>query len=707
MNTNNSNDLMDQNLRQVFNYWDTDRSGYLCRDELRELCARFNIKPDDSDGIFDDLDRDSDGRISFDDFRTGFDDYEKGLIITDDINHNDNNNNSNNTSECYGNLKKALETEDITEKFAENVYKPKKMFIQNDCNTSTGFSEHYISEPQSDQQNDQSVIEKLLESVRELQEENKRLANSWIREKKEHEKHLFQLEQEVDYQVKEAENRVQEKAKKEVEAEKKSMRDLMKGEMEELQSHLNMFEKVETWLKTNHQNLAEDQVNEIRAKLDESMQDSRQLKLSLVDTQTSVALMRTELAQLRLQYDHKCRELTTQMSRFSEQQSEQQHLQQQLMILQEANKRLNDTNDALRNVLDTTSLHSMPSSPEPVRGCHSVLSHHKRGSVIGDYINNDGQHNKDRHVFSRLSETEVDFESVSMVSATDRDAISYRSFASCPPISAIKHIVSPDDMDSGLSSMMNRSHRSSPLLMSYYKRSDSSKNDTTVPLNTTNTTTATNITSHSISNMISEPTGPPERTYKVIFIGDASVGKSTYILRLSKGYFAAQLSTTLGVDFQVRTFSFDGRNVALQLWDTAGQERYRSITRNYFRKADGIMLLYDVTNEQTFLNVRDWIYSIEEVTAKGVPVMIVGNKVDLRPTLQAQDMKYVKAEDGYKMAQQFGLMFVETSCKDGMNIMSSIAQLTQIMTQNEDNLIQSALTLSSDGKPKRFGCCSK
>ncbi|CAG2169594.1 unnamed protein product, partial [Oppiella nova] len=102
------------------------------------------------------------------------------------------------------------------------------------------FSEHFISDPTQDSQvNTLSVIQELLESVRELQEENNRLANSWMREKKEHEKHLVQLEHEVDSQVKEVEHRVKQKAKQEVEAERRSMRDLMKGEMEELQSHLS------------------------------------------------------------------------------------------------------------------------------------------------------------------------------------------------------------------------------------------------------------------------------------------------------------------------------------------------------------------------------------------------------------------------------------------------------------------------------------
>ncbi|CAG2108756.1 unnamed protein product [Medioppia subpectinata] len=439
--------------------------------------------------------------------------------------------------------------------------------------------------------------------------------------------------------------------------------------------------------------MTDEKVNEIRSKLDESMTESRQLRLSLMDTQTNVALMRTELAQLRNQYDHKCRELTHEVGRMSEQQSEQQHLTRQLSLLQDANKRLHDTNDNLRSVLELTPTHSRNHTPD---GTDGQLPGFKRGSLVGDYLQNDGFKDtmNNRQTFSRLSET--DMESISVY---EEDYQSQRqSFASCPPMSGLKSVqLTGDEMDSGLSSMRTRSHQSSPVLMHFYRRTSSPIDDSSISVEPSGAAAV---------DIISDATGAPERTYKIIFIGDASVGKSTFILRLSKGYFATNLSTTLGVDFQMRTCNFDGMNIALQLWDTAGQERYRSITKNYFRKADGIMLLYDVTNEQSFLNVREWISTIEEAKTKGVPVMIVGNKTDLRSTLMAQDMKYVRAEDGYKIAQQYGLMFVETSCKDGQNIMTSIAELIKIMTQNEDNLIQSVLKLSEE-KPKRFGCCSK
>ncbi|XP_037077026.1 ras and EF-hand domain-containing protein homolog, partial [Pollicipes pollicipes] len=108
-----------------------------------------------------------------------------------------------------------------------------------------------------------------------------------------------------------------------------------------------------------------------------------------------------------------------------------------------------------------------------------------------------------------------------------------------------------------------------------------------------------------------EPTGPPERTYKVVFAGDAAVGKSTFITRVCRGVFVTNISSTLGVDFQVKSLCVDDKNVAVQLWDTAGQERFRSITKSYFRRADGVMLLYDVTSERSFVSVRQWVQSID------------------------------------------------------------------------------------------------
>uniref|UniRef100_A0A915J7T2 Ras and EF-hand domain-containing protein n=1 Tax=Romanomermis culicivorax TaxID=13658 RepID=A0A915J7T2_ROMCU len=110
----------------------------------------------------------------------------------------------------------------------------------------------------------------------------------------------------------------------------------------------------------------------------------------------------------------------------------------------------------------------------------------------------------------------------------------------------------------------------------------------------------------------------PERIFKVVCVGDSGVGKTCFLHRFCHNKFRQTFSATIGVDFQVKSLNIDGRIIALQLWDTAGQERFRSITKQYFRKADGVLLVYDVTSELSFLNMRNWMQSVK-VSAKPFP----------------------------------------------------------------------------------------
>ncbi|XP_035211848.1 ras and EF-hand domain-containing protein-like [Stegodyphus dumicola] len=221
-----------------------------------------------------------------------------------------------------------------------------------------------------------------------------------------------------------------------------------------------------------------------------------------------------------------------------------------------------------------------------------------------------------------------------------------------------------------------------------------------------------------------EPTGPAEQTFKVIFVGDAGVGKSSFALRISKGVFVRHMSSTLGIDFLMRTIRVDGRNVAVQLWDTAGQERFRSITKSYFRKADGVMLLYDCTCEHSFLNVRQWVEDIDvscfysmmaEKTPSGrkassqrIPLMIVANKIDLRDMAVRTGVTCISTEEGEKLAKDCDTTFMEASAKDGSNVLHALANLVRSMrTQQELQLSASTMQLCDKKAKKSGSCCGK
>ncbi|BES99146.1 unnamed protein product [Nesidiocoris tenuis] len=150
--------------------------------------------------------------------------------------------------------------------------------------------------------------------------------------------------------------------------------------------------------------------------------------------------------------------------------------------------------------------------------------------------------------------------------------------------------------------------------------------------------------------------------FKLLLIGDSGVGKTCVLFRFSEDAFNNTFISTIGIDFKIRTIELDGKKIKLQIWDTAGQERFRTITTAYYRGAMGIMLVYDITNEKSFDNIKNWIRNIEENATTDVEKMLLGNKCD------AAEKRVVSREKGEQLAIEYGIKFMETSAKDSINV---------------------------------------
>uniref|UniRef100_F7D5W1 small monomeric GTPase n=1 Tax=Ornithorhynchus anatinus TaxID=9258 RepID=F7D5W1_ORNAN len=162
----------------------------------------------------------------------------------------------------------------------------------------------------------------------------------------------------------------------------------------------------------------------------------------------------------------------------------------------------------------------------------------------------------------------------------------------------------------------------------------------------------------------------------LLLIGDSGVGKTCLLFRFSEDAFNTTFISTIGIDFKIRTIELDGKKIKLQIWDTAGQERFRTITTAYYRGAMGIMLVYDITNEKSFDNIKNWIRNIEEHASSDVERMILGNKCDMN------DKRQVSKERGEKLAIDYGIKFLETSAKSSINVEEAFFTLARdIMTK--------------------------
>ena len=150
--------------------------------------------------------------------------------------------------------------------------------------------------------------------------------------------------------------------------------------------------------------------------------------------------------------------------------------------------------------------------------------------------------------------------------------------------------------------------------------------------------------------------------FKVVVIGDSGVGKSCLLIRFAEDKFSEEHVSTIGVDFTNRTVEIGEDLVKLQLWDTAGQERFRTVTSTYYRGAQGIVVIFDVTERRSFETVRAWVEDVDKWASSGTVRILVGNKTDLHESRQ------VSTEEAEQLAEELRMKYYETSARENYNV---------------------------------------
>lgn len=166
---------------------------------------------------------------------------------------------------------------------------------------------------------------------------------------------------------------------------------------------------------------------------------------------------------------------------------------------------------------------------------------------------------------------------------------------------------------------------------------------------------------------------------QLIMVGESCVGKTSILYKYTQGLFTNQHLATVGLEFFTKEETINGKLIRVKIWDTAGQEQYKSLTKNFYRNADGVIICYDVSDRTTFDRVQEWVQSIEDYTSneRNIQKILVGNKVDLP--------RQVLTEEGQSLAAQYNIPFFEVSAKENIGIENFMKKIIEDVINNSSN----------------------
>ena len=170
-----------------------------------------------------------------------------------------------------------------------------------------------------------------------------------------------------------------------------------------------------------------------------------------------------------------------------------------------------------------------------------------------------------------------------------------------------------------------------------------------------------------------------EYTFKYIIVGNAAVGKSNISYRFTKGKFLEKYHPTIGLDFTYKILKIRDKMCKIQIWDTAGQECFKSISRGYYKSSVCALVVYDITDKESFKNVETWVEECKNNSPKTVTMVLVGNKSDLN------NNRVITTEEGAEFASRFDMQFYETSAFDGTNIDKLFSETSEKIVEKMEN----------------------
>ncbi|XP_036417520.1 ras and EF-hand domain-containing protein [Colossoma macropomum] len=666
-------------LRRLFSACDGNKSGRIEYEDFISVCRELNVQAADVRTLFNKFDVDGDGCINYSDFCLSFSE------VSETLNLASLGSSGQSQASAWDEFENTLDG-DVAYYLGRLGDPLSELYQQIHSTSDMLLLQQY-----------EDLIKALVLEIREHRMENDQLETSLRRTEEMASTQIAEFEEDLQQQLTRLEQRVREEEQKKTEGAIAMLQIKHQNELADLQAAV---ERLTQYQEEAELNSPKEDVIRLRKQMREMTQENEELRSSLLKAQMNISVLQVELDKLKNAYaDEKLqheRESSDLKNMVVEYQSYAGHIE----LLQEMNKKLYDSNDGLRSALakDKDSSSSKrrlsPRNEKPPRKLKPLRqSTINQSSFAHEEDDMAVDPTKDKFsLVARWADKYLD-SGVSLQTDTDRmSGSNYDSDESQDSVETVEHqsysYVHSEMEMSDLKSEMNMSvapSRVSTLASSLRRRLSA------FPVKQTE------------ADLFDSVGSVP--MYRLVLAGDAGSGKSSFLLRLSLNEFRGDMQTTLGVDFQMKKMLVDGEKTNLQIWDTAGQERFRSIARSYFRKAHGVLLLYDVTSESSFLNVREWMEQIQESTDGSIPLCVIGNKVDMRA--ERPEGSCVSSAQGEKLAMTYNALFCETSAKEGTNVVEAVLHLAREVKKNARlrRKSESQVKLSLNGGKKALSNC--
>uniref|UniRef100_A0A3B4ZYL2 Ras and EF-hand domain-containing protein-like n=1 Tax=Stegastes partitus TaxID=144197 RepID=A0A3B4ZYL2_9TELE len=592
-------------LRRLFSACDVNKSGAIEYEDFTVVCRELGVPEAETQTLFDKFDASELGYIDFNRFASRFQEVSETLNLASF---------GSGASQSSGSPWEEFVSRidaDLREQLAD-LYQA----IHSSANMT-------LLQPYEE------IIHALINQSLDNRMECEQLETSLRRAEELNNSQLAELEDDIQQQLARTEERVREEERKKMEGITATMQRKHENEVADLNAAVDRLLKVG---------------------------ENEQLRGSLVQAQTNIAILHSELDKLKNMYADQKAQHERETEDLKRMVMEYQSYSSQIQILQEMNQKLYDSNDGLRSALASEVVAGKrrlsPQNEIPARRMkplrESTLNHGSKTSY--SHVATWADKYLDSGVSLPMDTAEI--------SGSDYDSDDSRSSAE-----TVHHSYSYVPSDVEISEV---------------------KSEAAVSMTPSRTSSIASSLRRRLSAFSTKPleadieeTEEPAPMYRLVLAGDAGAGKSSFLLRLTLNEFRGDIQTTLGVDFQIKRMLVDGEKTSLQIWDTAGQERFRSIARSYFRKAHGILLLYDVSSESSFLNVRAWVDQIQ-VTMPGLRGVCA-----------------------------YGALFCETSAKEGTNVVEAVLHLAREVKKNVKLRRQSdsQVRLSQNNPKKTLNSC--